>query len=102
MYIKRESRTFLAGRDFTDADTSHSASVVIVNQTFAERFLPKQDPVGHSIGDQTWAHHVQIVGVVKNHKYIGITEDPIPMLWVPYTQMGSVGELHVEMRVRSA
>ncbi|HZD78055.1 MAG TPA: FtsX-like permease family protein, partial [Acidobacteriaceae bacterium] len=78
----------------------HSASVVIVNQTFAERFLPKQDPVGHSIGDQTWAHHAQIIGVVKDHKYTGITEQSIPMLWVPYTQMGSVGELHVEMRVQ--
>lgn len=90
----------LAGRDFTDADTSHSAGAVIVNQTFAERYLPKQDPVGHSIGgDRTWTRHAQIVGVVKDHKYTGITENPRPMLWTPYTQGDSIGQMHVEMRV---
>jgi predicted permease len=90
----------LAGRDFTDADTHRSANVVIVNQTFAQRFLPNQDPVGHSIGDPTWAHHAQIVGIVKDHKYTGITENTIPMVWMPYTQNGGAGEMHVEMRVQ--
>ncbi len=89
----------LAGRDFADADTRHSAGVVIVNQTFAQRFLPNQDPIGHNIGNREWTQHAQIVGVVKDHKYTGITEHTIPMLWMPYTQGNSVGELHVEMRV---
>jgi predicted permease len=88
----------LTGRDFVDADTHRSANVVIVNQTFAQRFLPDQDPVGHSIGNHAWTQHAQIIGVVKDHKYTAITEHPIPMLWVPYTQ-GEAGQLHVEMRV---
>jgi predicted permease len=89
----------LAGRDFTDADTAHSAGVAIVNQTFAQRFLPNQDPVGHNLGDMTSTHHAQIVGVVKDHKYTRITERTMPMMWLPYTQAGSPGEMHVEMRV---
>jgi predicted permease len=88
----------LTGRDFVDADMRRSANVVIVNQTFARRFLPSQDPVGHSIGNRDWTEHVLIVGVVKDHKYTTITEKPIPMFWTPYTN-GDVGELHVEMRV---
>jgi predicted permease len=90
----------LAGRDFSDADTSHAPKVAIVNQTFAARFLPNQDPLGHTIVNTGFGiDHAQIVGVVKDHKYTGITEHTIPMLWTPYTQNGSVGEMHVELRV---
>jgi predicted permease len=85
----------LTGRDFTDADTHRSANVAVVNETFAQRFLPGQHPLGHTIGN----HGLQIVGVVKDHKYTGITEQTKPMLWKPYTQENSVGEMHVEMRV---
>jgi predicted permease len=90
----------LAGRDFTDADTTHAPKAVIVNQTFAQRFLPGQDPLGHTVVNTGFGiDHAQIVGVVKDHKYTGVTEHTIPMLWMPYTQNGGVGEMHVEMRV---
>ncbi len=88
----------LAGRDLTDADTQRAPKVAIINQTFAERFLPGQSPIGHIVntGPKT---QEQIVGVVKDHKYTGIMEQTMPMIWLPYTQNNSVGELHVEMRV---
>ncbi len=86
----------LTGRDFTDADTQHSANAAIVNETFAKRFLPGQDPLGHTVGRTDPG---QIVGVVKDHKYTSITEQTKPMLWMPYTQNGDAGEMHVEMRV---
>jgi predicted permease len=86
----------LAGRDFTDADTANSSRVVIVSQTFARRFLSGQSPLGHTVGFRIQA---QIVGIVKDHKYTGIMEDPAPTLWLPYTQIVGVGEMHVEMRV---
>jgi predicted permease len=90
----------LAGRDFTDADTTNAPKVVIVNQTFAKRFLPSQDPLGHTVVDKFMGlDNAQIVGVVKDHKYTGVTEDTRPMLWMPYTQSGAPGEMHVEMRV---
>jgi predicted permease len=90
----------LAGRDFADSDTARAAKVVIVNETFAKRFLPGQSPVGHSITYPPFGiKNGQIVGAVKDHKYTGITEDPIPMLWMPYTQFDGVGEMHIEMRV---
>jgi predicted lysophospholipase L1 biosynthesis ABC-type transport system permease subunit len=36
---------------------------------------------------------------VKDHKYTGITERPLPMLWMPYTQNDGVAEMHVEVRI---
>jgi len=90
----------LAGRDFTDADTAHAPKVVIVNQTFAQRFLPGQDPLGHTVVNTGFGiDHAQIVGVVKDHKYTGVIESTSPMLWMPHPQNGGVGEMHVELRV---
>ena len=88
----------LAGRDFTDADNASAPLAVIVNQTFAKTYLPNQSPVGHHLG---WnKSQAVIVGLVKDSKYTGITEDPIPMTWTPYMQsQGGTGEMHVELRV---
>ena len=40
-----------------------------------------------------------IVGVVKDHKYRSIEEEPIPMAWYMYAQIPITGKMHVELRV---
>ena len=40
-----------------------------------------------------------VVGVVKDHKYRSIDEEPIPMAWYMYAQIPVIGRMHVEMRV---
>jgi predicted permease len=89
----------LMGRDITEADTEASPKVVVINQTFADRLLPNQNPLGHQVGKK--GSERTIVGVVGNSKYTGLHEKDIPMTWVPYMQLGGggVGTMHVEMRV---
>jgi predicted permease len=88
----------LAGRDFTDADNASQPPATIINETFAKTYLPGLSPVGHHVGGDKF--QALIVGVVKDSKYTGITEDPIPTIWFPYMQStGGVGEEHIEMRV---
>jgi predicted permease len=70
----------LLGREFTDADAVNTQPVAVVNELFVQRFLPGQNPLGHHVDGMT------IVGVVKNHKYRGMSEDPIPMAWWDYAQ----------------
>ncbi len=41
-----------------------------------------------------------VVGVVKDHKYRSIDEDPIPMAWYMYAQIPMTGAMDAEMRVR--
>jgi predicted permease len=89
----------LAGRDFADSDTVASPHVGIVNEQFAERFLPNRNPLGHSIGTDDGRYTMTIVGVVKDHKYRSIDEEPIPMAWYEYAQIPMVGSMTVEMRV---
>lgn len=90
----------LAGRDFSDSDTPSSPLVGIVNEEFAKRFLPNLNPLGHTFGpDLGPPIAVSIVGVVKDHKYRSIDEEPIPMAWYMYAQIPVVGAMNVEMRM---
>jgi predicted permease len=89
----------LAGRDFTDSDTATSPHVGIINEQFAKRFFPNQNPLGHLIGPKEVDYKMTVVGVVKDHKYRSIVEEPIPMAWYMYAQIPVIGEMHVEMRV---
>jgi len=84
----------LLGREFTDADTATTPPVAVVNELFVERFLPGQNPLGHRVNGFT------IIGVVKNHKYRSMEEDPIPMAWWNYAQSPEEGEMNVAMRVQ--
>ena len=44
----------LAGRDFADSDTATSPHVGIINEQFAKRFLPNQNPLGHTHWNRRW------------------------------------------------
>ena len=52
----------LAGREFTDADTMSSTPVAVVNELFAARFLPNQNPLGHRIVRVNQTNAMVIVG----------------------------------------
>ncbi len=87
------------GRDFSEADTASSPKVVIVNETFAKKYVNALNAAGHMISGPKGDQPARIIGVVKDHKYTGITEETRPMLWTVFTQGGAVNELNVEMRV---
>jgi predicted permease len=77
----------VAGRDFTDADTSEARSVAIVNQAFATQYLGPGDPVGKrfSTGSSgvTW---VEVIGVVQDGKYQTLAEAPRPVAFYSVQQ----------------
>jgi predicted permease len=88
----------LAGRDITDADTLDARPVAVINETFAKRFLGGTNPIGHTLessGDKR-----TIVGVVRDSKYTGVDEKPMPMAWYPAMQLRSLTTMHVEVRTR--
>lgn len=89
----------LAGRDFANSDTAKSPPVGIISELFAKRFFPNENPLGHTIGTEDGRYQMTVVGVVKDHKYRSIDEEPIPMAWYMYAQIPVIGEMQVELRV---
>ena len=87
------------GRDISDSDTENSPRVAIVNETFVRRLMPGANPIGHQLGTK---RPYTVVGVVKDSKYTRVNEEPIPMAYYPYSQVGGVGHLEIEVRARVA
>ncbi len=84
------------GRDISDSDTEAAPRVAVVNETFAKRLMPGVNPIGHQLGDKL---RYTIVGIVKDSKYTRVDENPRPMAYYPYTQIGGIAHLEVELRV---
>jgi predicted permease len=89
------------GRDIQDSDTANSPKVVIVNQTFVDRYLPGMEPLGHHIaviGDPKVEY--TIVGVAGNSRYTEVRETERPMAYVPFAQPQGVLEMQYELHTR--
>jgi putative ABC transport system permease protein len=77
------------GRLFTNRDTQDSAPVAIVSEGFVRRFLPHQEAIGTRIrqsGPALGNQWMEIVGVVGNVKYLGLTVDTDPAYYMPFAQ----------------
>jgi predicted permease len=86
-YFQAMGTRLLAGRDFTEQDDERSQRVAIVNETFARRFFPGDDPIGKrfSLGRPESSKNV-IIGVVEDGKYAGLSENPKPYACRPMLQ----------------
>ena len=77
-YFETLGQRLLRGRDFASTDRADSPPVCIVNESFARRFWPGQDPIGKRIkhgrldGPRPW---LTVVGVVADTKTIADPRD---------------------------
>ncbi len=85
------------GRDIADSDTAASGKVAIVNQTFADRYLPGVNPLGHRIRFFTGKTDYAIVGVAANSRYTSIDESDRPVAYFPFTQASGISEMQYEL-----
>jgi putative ABC transport system permease protein len=83
----------LVGRTLEDADIASSQPVVVVNETFARRYLGDQ-PLEATIPDGVWGRSRQgmaaVVGVVEDVHYVRASVETLPEMYYSYRQI-SVG-----------
>ncbi len=88
----------VSGRDFTDADDAAAEAVAVVNQAFAERFWPGQDPLGRRFRSRgQWR---RIVGVARTGRYNRLDEPAWPFFYLSYQQ--GVPDLDLSLAVRTS
>ncbi len=99
-YFETMQIPIVRGRSFRESDVEGAPLVAIVNETMAQRFWPNQDPIGKRFHTRaTDSPLTEVVGVVKDSKYLALFESPLPYIYVPGEQ--SFGPMKV-LQIRSS
>jgi predicted permease len=87
----------VSGRGFTAADRAGAPQVAVVNEAFAARYWPGEDPLGKRLASFSGAESIEIVGVARTGKYQMLTEAPLPYIYRPFLQDYEEMTLHVRV-----
>ncbi len=77
-YFRAMGITLLKGRNFTDADTKDTPRVTLIDEEFARRYWPDEDPIGKRLrigGNNPNNPTTEIIGVVRRVKMDGLKQD---------------------------
>ena len=90
-YFETMRIPLVAGRLFGEQDGLKGAPTILINQAFARKYFPAENPLGQHIqagvGDDVFNHPVrEIVGVVGDVRQGGLTTNLDPQFYLPYAQ----------------
>jgi predicted permease len=88
-YFETIGTPLVRGRFLDERDTPGSRHVAVINEAFAKKFFPKQDPLGKhfGLGDAPHAADYEIVGIVGDAKYADARDEAWPTFFRPLLQM---------------
>jgi len=91
-YFRTLGVSILKGRDFNERDNKQAPGVIIVNQAFARKFFPDEDPVGKRIKpgiatDTDEPAMREIVGMVSDVRNRNLSSELRPGYFVPAAQI---------------
>ncbi len=86
-YFETMGMRVVRGRPFQAGDVSGALEVAIVNETFAERIWPGEDPIGKrfSSGFDT-SDLITVVGVLRDHRVAGLVGEMPMVFYRPHAQ----------------
>jgi predicted permease len=76
----------LKGREFSYQDSQSAAPTVIVNEAFAKKAWPGDDPIGKPTPVRGEKNQGLVIGVVRTGKYRTLGEDPRPFVYMSLQQ----------------
>ncbi len=80
-YFSAMNIPLIAGRSFTDADTTGNRPTII-NKKFEDTYFPDRNPIGRRIStDEKHEHWATIVGVVADVRHTSLEEEPQPQMY---------------------
>ncbi|HYE84733.1 MAG TPA: ABC transporter permease, partial [Vicinamibacterales bacterium] len=85
-YFKTLGIPILAGREFDERDSARVPHVAIVNETFAKRHFPGEDPIGRFLVTGMGQAQSQIVGVVADVRGQNLNTPPDADYFLPALQ----------------
>ncbi len=103
-YFATMKTPILRGRDFNDRDQVSTPWVAIINETFARRYFPNEDPIGQrvTISISPDEQPREIIAVVKDVPSSRLQTSQQPAVFVDYLQappniMGPIRDIRMQM-----
>jgi predicted permease len=87
-YFETIGTPIVRGRGIGEQDTGTSRKVAVINEAFARKYFPSEDPIGKHFGKQNISHaeDYEIVGVAKDAKYFNAASPVRQMFFVALPQ----------------
>jgi len=92
-YFRTIGMRLLKGRLFSAGDTPGRPPVVVINEAFAKKAWPNENPIGKRFRIGDYPEHagdpVAVIGVVSDAKYLGLADEPFPEMFFSMNQGGA-------------
>jgi predicted permease len=90
----------LAGRALKPSDGDNGPKVVVVNETFANKYFPNETPIGKRFAfDPKKPDEIEIVGLARDAKYTRQRDKIPPTVYIPWRQnLRGVSSVTFELR----
>ncbi len=86
-YFETIGTRIVRGRPILESDTAITRHVAVINEAFARRFFPKEDPMGKHFGARAkFSKSFEIVGIAADAKYRQPDQPVVPMYFLPRPQ----------------
>jgi len=91
-YLDAMKMPIVMGRGLNVRDNAAAPKAAVINETMARTYFPGSSPLGRTFGvgdelghDPSW-QNIEVVGVVKDAKYMNLQERPQPAAFYPHSQ----------------
>jgi len=87
-YFSTLQAKLLRGRYFSDSEDKSKAGVAVINEAFARKYFPGENPIGKKYGDTELTPDSlrEIIGVVEDVHESTLDTDTWPTTYVPFNQ----------------
>lgn len=89
-YFKAMHIPLLRGRNFTAQEAHEAAKVIIISDLFAQQIFPNEEPLGKRLVTSFRNEPHEIIGVVGDIRHRTMEADPLPAMYLPTIQTGSM------------
>ena len=104
-YFSAMQIPILRGRALNERDNENAPNVAVIDEAFAEKYFPHQDPIGRRVNFLNKSRGVEIVGIAGHVKQFGLEQDGaartmraevyFPLMQTPDASMSSLSQMSV-------
>ena len=85
-YFRAMGIPLIKGRAFSATDDGSATPVALINQSFARRFFPNENPIGQHLRFESKSPWITIVGIVGDVRGFGLDKEAKSEIFLPYQQ----------------